>query len=117
MHTRPTWAEVSLRKLADNFRTIHTHVAPLASVCAVVKADAYGHGIERCARTLQEAGAEWFGVASVEEGVCLRESGIQKRILVMGGIWAHEADAVLHHRLTPSVWELFHLDWLEQAAR
>jgi len=117
MHTRPTWAEVSLEKLAANFRAIRARVAPSAEVCAIVKADAYGHGAVPCARALEQAGAKWFGVACVDEGIQLREAGIRQRILVMGGIWREEAKAALAHELTPSVWELFHLDWLESAAR
>ncbi len=61
---RPTWAEVSLSALQHNFRTLQDHVGPHAIVCAVVKADAYGHGSVECARALQQVGCEWFGVSS-----------------------------------------------------
>ena len=52
---RPTWAEVSLSALRHNFRLIHQHVGPEVTVCAVIKADAYGHGAPECARALQQA--------------------------------------------------------------
>jgi len=84
---RPTWVEVSLRQLQDNFRAIRDYVGPNISLCSVVKADAYGHGGVECARALQEAGASWFGVTSTEEGMQLRDAGITARILLMTGIW------------------------------
>src|SRR5207302_8336121 len=71
---RPTWAEISLTALRNNFRTIQDYVAPEAAVCCVVKADAYGHGAVECARALEQEGALWFGVSSTDEGVCLRRS-------------------------------------------
>ena len=46
------------------------------TICAVVKCNAYGHGVEECAPALQQAGASWFGVTSTDEGIVLRESGI-----------------------------------------
>src|SRR3954471_12437119 len=90
MPTRPTWAEVSLSALTHNFRLIRDFVAPHATVCAVVKCDAYGHGAAQCARALEGAGAEWLGVTSTDEGVQLREAGIAGGILLMSGIWRGE---------------------------
>ena len=54
--TRPTWAEVSLTALQQNFRTVAKHAGANVTVCAVVKADAYGHGAVECSRALQEQG-------------------------------------------------------------
>src|SRR5690348_11128710 len=99
---RPTWAEVSRSALQHNFATIQQHAAP-ATVCAIVKANAYGHGLVECARTFQDAGAEWFGVTGTEEGVQLREAGIRGRILLMTGFWRGEHDDVIDHRLTPAI--------------
>src|ERR1019366_5422697 len=104
MHTRPTWAQVSLSALRHNFRATQIHVGPDVTVCAVVKADAYGHGAVQCARALEHEGAVWFGVTSTEEGVRLREAGIRGRILLMTGFWRGEQQAVVEHRLTPAVW-------------
>lgn len=116
MDLRPTWVEVSLGALRQNFRTIRDHVAPEAAVCAVVKADAYGHGAVGCARALEAEGAQWFGVTSTGEGVALREAGIRGRILLMTGFWRGEEEAVVRQRLTPAVWDASHIQLLEDAA-
>ena len=112
---RPTWAEVSLSALRHNFTLIQEHVGPEVTVCAVVKADAYGHGVVECSRALQEAGAKWFGVTSTEEGVKLREAGITGRVLLMTSFWRGEQEEVVHHRLTPTVWEWWQIGALESA--
>ena len=114
---RPTWAEISLTALRNNFRTIQDYVAPEAAVCCVVKADAYGHGAAECARALEQEGALWFGVSSTDEGVCLRRSGISGRILLMSGFWRGEEEAIVEHDLTAAVWDWNHIELLEEAAR
>src|SRR5262252_10362142 len=88
---RPTRAEVNLEALRYNLRVVQRH-AKDARVWAVLKADGYGHGAPAVARTLERAGADGFCVALLEEGVELREAGIRKPILVMGGYYgaAHE---------------------------
>lgn len=114
--TRPTWAEVSLIKLRQNFRTVQTHVGANVTVCAVVKADAYGHGAVECARALEAEGARWLGVTSLDEAIPLREAGIEARILLMTGFWRGEESEILRLHLTPTVWETSHIEWLEKAA-
>jgi alanine racemase len=114
---RPTWAEISLPVLRHNFRALQQFVAPNATVCAVVKADAYGHGAAECARVLEKEGATWFGVTSTEEGVQLRQAGITSRILLLAGFWRGEEEAVIEYRLTPAIWERNHIELLEQAAQ
>jgi alanine racemase len=116
LHTRPTWAEVSLSALKHNFRAIRDRVGPEVTVCAVVKADAYGHGAIECARALEADGAKWFGVTTTEEGVRLRQAGIAGRILLMTGFWRGEEEAVVERRLTPAVWQEDNLALLERAA-
>jgi alanine racemase len=113
---RPTWAEVSLTALRHNFRTVQQYVSPAATVCAVVKADAYGHGAVECARALEQEGAVWFGVTSVDEGLRLRQGGITSRILIMTGFWRGEEEAVVKHDLTPTVWDWNHIELLEDVA-
>ena len=131
MHTRPVWVEISRDKLIANYHELCAAARrPLASagveasdetdaptILAVVKANAYGHGMSECAKLLHEAGAQWLGVTSVEEAVRARSIFPAARILVMSGIWDGEADAVIEHRLTPIVWEGFHLDLLEAESR
>ena len=75
--TRPTWADVSLATLRQNFRTVQKHVGAAVTVCAVVKADAYGHGAVECSRALEGEGAKWLGVTSLDEAIPLRDAGIQ----------------------------------------
>ncbi len=111
---RPTWAEVSLDALRHNFRTIQQHVGENVEVCAVVKADAYGHGVVPCARALEESGAKWLGCTSTEEGVALREAGIKARILLMTGFWRGEQEEVVRRQLTPTIWEWWQVGALEQ---
>lgn len=112
---RPTWAEISLSALQHNFRTIQQHVGPATTVCAIVKANAYGHGQVECARALEAAGAKWFGVTGTAEGVRLRQAGIEGRILLMTGFWRGEQEELLEHRLTPAIWEWWHVGALESA--
>jgi alanine racemase len=114
--TRPTWAEVSLENLRYNFRTVQRHVGRDVSICAVVKADGYGHGAIECARALEEEGARWFGVTSLDEAIPLREAGIQARILLMTGFWRGEEEEIVRLGLTPTVWEPSHIELLEEAA-
>ena len=103
--TRPTWAEVSLGTLRQNFRMVQRHIGTAVTVCAVVKADAYGHGAVECSRALEEEGARWFGVTSLDEAIPLREAGIRGRILLMTGFWRGEEEEIVRLQLTPTVWE------------
>jgi alanine racemase len=114
--TRPTWAEVSLPALVHNFALIRDFVAPNATVCAVVKCDAYGHGSVECARALENAGASWFGVTSTDEGIELRQAGIGGRVLLMSGTWRGDGEAVVENSLTPAVWSAEQIAELNSAA-
>ena len=113
---RPTWAEVSLPALRQNFRAVCDHVGPAVTVCAVVKAHAYGHGAVECARALEREGAKWFGVTSTDEGLALRDGGIGENILLMTGFWRGEEALVIENQLTPAVWQPEHIERLERAA-
>ena len=115
-HTRPVWAEISRRKLLHNYRILEDLAGPDAQLVAVIKADAYGHGLEACARALAADGSRWLGVTSVEEAVRLRGSCPEARILAMSGAWRGEADAVIDARLTPVVWDRDHVEMLREAA-
>jgi alanine racemase len=114
--TSPNWAEVSLDALRQNYRAIRKHVGENVSICAVVKADAYGHGAAACARALESEGAPWFGVTGTEEAMALRRAGIKARLLLMTGIWKGEEDEAVANQLTPTVWEKWHVERLETAA-
>ncbi len=114
--TRPTWADVSLATLRQNFRTVQKHVGAAVTVCAVVKADAYGHGAVECSRALEGEGAKWLGVTSLDEAIPLREAGIQSNVLLMTGFWRGEEAEIIRLQLTPTVWELWQIESLEKAA-
>ncbi|HWF92213.1 MAG TPA: alanine racemase [Bryobacteraceae bacterium] len=114
--TRPTWADVSLPNLRHNFRVVSQHVGSGVTICAVVKADAYGHGAVDCSRALEEEGAKWFGVTSLDEAIPLRNAGIQGRILLMTGFWRGEEQEIVSLGLTPTVWEPWQVESLEKAA-
>ncbi len=92
------------------------HVGANVTACAVVKADAYGHGAVECSRALEAEGARWLGVTSLDEAIPLREAGIQSNILLMTGFWRGEESEIVRLRLTPTVWEPWHIESLETAA-
>ncbi len=104
---RPTVAEVDLDALTHNVQQIRRHLREKVEMLAVVKADAYGHGAEAVARELTLAGVSLFGVASVEEGIALRESGVTLPILVLSGADSGDLPEILRNRLTPVLftWE------------
>jgi alanine racemase len=114
--TRPTWADVSLATLRQNFRTVQKHVGPAVTVCAVVKADAYGHGAVECSRALEAEGARWLGVTSLDEAIPLRDAGVRSNLLLMTGFWRGEETEIVRLHLTPTVWEPWQIDSLERAA-
>lgn len=114
--TRPTWADVSLTTLRQNFRTVQKHVGANVTVCAVVKADAYGHGAVECSRALEAEGARWLGVTSLDEAIPLREAGIRSSILLMTGFWRGEEIEIVRLNLTPTVWEPWQIESLDAAA-
>jgi alanine racemase len=114
--TRPTWAEVSLSALRQNFLHVKRHIGDHVTVCAVVKADAYGHGAVECALALEEQGADWLGVTSLDEAIPLREDGVLTRILLMTGFWRGEEAEIIRLRLTPTVWESGQIESLNKAS-
>lgn len=114
---RPTWAEIDLDALAENFRVISTHVGPDVKVMAAVKADAYGHGAVECARRLQQEGVDWFGIALPEEGIELRRAGIDKPILCLGGFWEGQQRVCLQQNLTPVAYRIDLIRSLDAVAR
>jgi alanine racemase len=114
---RPTWAEIDLDALANNYRVIRNHVGQDVKILAAVKANAYGHGAVECARRLAAEGVDWFGVALPEEGIELRGAGIVQPILCLGGFWPGQETALLQHSLTPVVYRLDMVDALDQVAR
>ncbi len=100
---RPTFAWIDLDALEHNYRVIRKRVGADIGIMAVVKADAYGHGGVPVATNLERLGADCFGVAFAEEGMALREGGITKPILILGGIYPGEVIKAFRYNLTPVV--------------
>ncbi len=97
------WAEVSLGAIAANIRTLREVAAP-AAVCAVVKADGYGHGAAPVARAALEAGAGWLAVAQVPEATELRDAAIDAPILLLSEPRPAEVDEALATRARVTVY-------------
>jgi alanine racemase len=110
------WVEVSLARIAENFRAVRDLVGPGVEVMPVVKADAYGHGAVAVSRALEREGARRLAVSSVQEGVVLRDAGIGAGILVMAGVLASERDELIARGLTPVVHDLADLAALDRLA-
>lgn len=97
MSFRATWVEINLGAIAHNLQEIKRKVAP-AEIMAVIKADAYGHGLKEVARVALENNARYLGVSTVEEGVQLRKQTTTP-ILVFGGFFENQIKACLEHDL------------------
>lgn len=111
--SRPTYMQIDLAALNHNLKRVH-ELAPMRSVIAMVKANAYGHGLERIGKAL--SGADALGVASLEEGLRLREAGItQPIVLVEGLFYADEIEEAARNHFTLVVHHLPHVEMLEKA--
>jgi alanine racemase len=99
---RPTWVEIDLEAIANNVRLLVQLAAP-AKVLAVLKADAYGHGMVKVARTALNNGASWVGVATLGEAISLRRAGIDAPILVMSYMPAWQAHEAITHQISATI--------------
>ncbi|MGH7217148.1 MAG: alanine racemase [Nitrospiraceae bacterium] len=113
----PTYATINLAALAHNLSCITRYLPPGCEVMAVVKANAYGHGAVETARALFHKGIERFAVASLDEGIALRQAGISASIVVLGALFEEQASDLVAHRLTPVVSDGRILPALAKAAR
>ncbi|RPH98901.1 MAG: alanine racemase, partial [Zetaproteobacteria bacterium] len=114
--TRPTRAEIDLAAIASNVQIARRLAGSATEVMAVVKADAYGHGVVQVARTALTAGATWLGVAIPEEAVALRSAGIRSRILVLGPIAPEQVPVTVAHDLDQCVSDLSQATALSRVA-
>ncbi len=96
---RPTHLEIDLKILAENLGKIKNYVSP-AKVMPILKANGYGHGLVRVAKLMEALKADYLGVAVLEEGILLRDTGIKTPILVLGGILGNQVPLFLKHNLT-----------------
>jgi alanine racemase len=97
---RPTWAEIDLKAISHNLGCIRGLVDRDVDVMAVVKANAYGHGITQISRRLVKNGINYLGVATVDEALKLREEGIKVPILILGSVLKEEASAAIKRGVT-----------------
>ena len=111
-----SWVEVSRAQIAANFLAFRSAVGRGVELMPVVKADAYRHGAVEVSRTLEENGASWLAVSNTDEGIALRDAGIQARILVMADFLPFTREAMLAYQLTPVIHSLEDLAELNRLA-
>jgi alanine racemase len=112
-YSRPTRVAISRSALLDNFKALKKLVAPSA-LQAVVKADAYGHGAGLVAPCLQKAGARFFGVATLEEGIALRKAGISGQVMLLGALEESYLSEAASRHIGVTAWSR---SYLERAGR
>src|SRR4051812_7711604 len=107
---RPTQAIIDLGNIRSNFLALKKMVGQ-GFICPMVKANGYGHGDVMVVKAMSEAGADRVGVALMEEGIHLRESGIKIEVLVFGRLTLASAKAAVENGLTPvlSSWADFEI--------
>jgi alanine racemase len=113
---RPTWLEIDLGAIASNTRLVRDLIGPGVLLLVSLKADAYGHGALRVARTVLHNGASWLGVATVSEAEPLRAAGIGVPILVFGYTAPWQAREALRLDLRSTIYSLEVAQALSQAA-
>ena len=101
----PTVATIDLGALTHNLDQVRRRLEPSCQILAIVKADAYGHGAATVAKTLETHAVTRFGVATLDEGIALREAGIRSSILLMGALFPDQFADVVFHNLTPVLYE------------
>ena len=100
---RRTWAEVDLDAIRHNYETLRRHIGKSVKFLGVVKADAYGHGAVHVARTLQELGADYLAVSSLDEAMELRANGIVMPILILGHTPTEQVPNLIANNITQTV--------------
>ena len=113
---RATRTEIHLPNLAHNIAVVRRFLRPGTKLLAVVKANAYGHGLEEVARYAVSHGADFLGVAIAEEGIRLRKAGIDAPVLILGASLDTHIDCILEYDLTPTVFSIHTLEMLQRAA-
>lgn len=104
MNCQRAWVEINLNNLVHNVKAIKALLSPQTALMAVVKADAYGHGARVVAQTVLEHGADWLAVATVTEGIELRQAGISSPILLLGAINSpREVSKIAEWQLEPTI--------------
>ena len=110
------WAEIDLDALRQNFRTVKQRAGELP-LCAVVKADSYGHGAVQCARVFAEEGAAWLACSCLAEALQLRQAGLTLPIWILGHVYASCAADLIQNNITVACYSLEQAEALSKAAR
>ena len=109
---QPTHVQLSRKALAHNLECVRQN-APKANIVAMIKSNAYGHGMGMMAQELAALGVSSFGVATLAEGIHLRRQRPKEEIILFGGAsWLGQAEALVRHRLTPIITHLRELEVL-----
>jgi alanine racemase len=115
---RPCWVEIDVKALRSNWGALRAKLPKDVQMLAVVKANGYGLGLLTVANVAVQEGAAYLGVSSVEEGIALRESGIQTPILILGSLFPFESFSLLFkYHLTPTIASVEAAEALDQMAR
>lgn len=114
---RPSWAEIDLKAIEHNCRTIKKMLTSKTNLMAIIKANAYGHGAVPVAYRVLAAGATWLGVSTQEEALELREAGIDAPILILGFTSLEDASLTVSHGITQTIFTLEQGMALNEAAR
>lgn len=115
MNTR-TWAEINLDAFKENMQSIRGCISKDTRVMAIVKADAYGHGAVNTAKFLLKNGADSLGVATLEEAMELRKSGVDADILILGTTFSQECDDIVKYDIIPAVFSYEYAKKLSESA-
>lgn len=102
---RPTRAEINLDNLKYNIKSIKELLSPATKVCAVIKADGYGHGAFEVAKVAQDAKVSYLAVATLNEAINLREKGIEIPILILGFTPEYQFDRIVEKNITQTVYD------------
>ncbi len=103
--SRPTWAEIDLDAVANNINSVRGKVGDNTTIIAIVKANAYGHGIIEVSKRLIRENVDMLGVATVEDAVKLRKNNIDRPILLLACILPEQAGHILEYSITPTIAE------------
>lgn len=106
---RDSWVEVNLEYLAQNVKSIKSLIKSDVKLLAVVKADAYGHGAAMTAQTMLASGVDMLGVASIDEGLNLRDSNINCDILVLGAVPVWSFESAVENDISISIFSQEHI--------
>ena len=112
---RPTRVEVDLTTIRKNFNEIKKLIGNV-KIMPILKANAYGHGLVRIAKLMEELKADYIGVAVLEEGILLRRNGINIPILVLGGIWGNQIPLFLKYDLIITASSISKLKQIDEIA-